>query len=86
MFKIFKEAGRLRETVNALEREIKSIKRYYENCINDLNSLHKKDINQSHSAGKILADENRDLVRQLELYKAVLSQLSIPVKLPARKQ
>jgi hypothetical protein len=41
---------------------------------------------QLKAIGQALADENRDLVRQLELYKAVLAQLQIPIKLPARKQ
>ncbi len=39
-----------------------------------------------NSINKALAEENRDLVRQLELYKAVLAQLQIPIKLPTRKQ
>lgn len=42
-------------------------------------------IEQRDTINKSLAEENRDLVRQLELYKAVLAQLSIPVKLPVRK-
>jgi len=37
------------------------------------------------SINQARAEENRGLVRQLELYKAVLAQLQIPIKLPARK-
>ena len=43
------------------------------------------ELEHARSMGKILAEENRELARQLELYRAVISQLSIPIKLPVRK-
>ena len=43
------------------------------------------ELEKSRSMGKILADENRDLVRQLELLRALLAQIQITVKLPIRK-
>jgi chromosome segregation ATPase len=45
-----------------------------------------EDLARESNINNALAEQNRDLVRQLELYKAVLAQLSIPIKLPARKQ
>lgn len=44
------------------------------------------DLARERSINQALADENRDLVRQLELLRAVLGQLSIQVKLPGRKK
>lgn len=44
-----------------------------------------QDLERESRINNALAEQNRDLVRQLELYKAVLAQLSIPVKLPARR-
>jgi hypothetical protein len=46
---------------------------------------YKKAITEKDSINKALAEENRDLVRQLELYKAVLAQLQIPIRLPGKK-
>ena len=45
-----------------------------------------EDLTQTHDINLALADESRDLVRQLELYKAVLGQLCVPVKLPAKRK
>ena len=39
---------------------------------------------RERSINQALADENRDLVRQLELLRAFLKQIRINVKLPAR--
>ena len=43
-------------------------------------------LNESKGLNQALEDENRDLVRQVELLNAVLGQLQIPVKLPARRR
>lgn len=43
------------------------------------------DLVRERSINQALADENRDLVRQLELLKAFFSQLRIQIKLPGKK-
>jgi hypothetical protein len=53
----------------------------YEGTIESLES----ELERFHDINQALADENRDLVRRVELLDAVLYQLQIPVKLPAKK-
>lgn len=43
-------------------------------------------LSETQECNEVLHEENSDLVRQLELYKAVLGQLSIVVKVPARRK
>lgn len=41
---------------------------------------------ETQECNEVMHEENSDLVRQLELYKAVLEQLSIVIKPPARRK
>lgn len=43
-------------------------------------------VRQQETVNKALAEENRELVRTLELYKALLAQIRIDIKLPERKK
>ena len=67
---LFQDTGKLRAELEGLRVQKSSLIETLARC---------------QSVSHALADENRDLVRQLELHKAVLAQLSIPVKLPVRK-
>ena len=43
-------------------------------------------LSESKGMNQALEDENRDLVRQVELYRALLAQIQVNVTLPARKR
>lgn len=54
----------------------------YENQVQSLTD----ELEKFSTINQAFADENRDLVRQLELYKALLAQVRVNVTLPARKR
>ena len=72
----------LKEQLAASERELKDSDEYFDARIGTLEFA----LNESKGLNQALEDENRDLVRQVELLQAVLGQLSVQVKIPARKR
>lgn len=51
-----------------------------------LKHYHEKVVAEKDSINQALAEENRDLVRKLELYKALLERIKINITLPERKR
>ena len=81
----FRNGVGITEELKARTLELESEKNedvaYYEARIDVLDYA----LNESKGMNRALDEENRDLVRQLELLESVLRQLSITVKFPARK-